>query len=70
MAAMKLSESFWREILRIVVYHNNCSLSQKKITPYENENEEKPNPKNLRVIDSQAWVYVPRKLRKKLTDKV
>ena len=65
---MKLPKSLWGEILKMVAYFKNRSLSQKDVTPYERVNEEKPDVKHLRAIGYRAWVHVPEKLRKKLID--
>ena len=69
MAAMRLSKSLWRKILKTVAYLKNRSPNQKEVTLYERANEGKPNLKHLRNVGSRAWVHEPEKLRKKLNDR-
>lgn len=69
MVVIKLSKSLWGEILKTVAYFKIFSPSWKDVTPYERLNEEKLNLKHLQTINSWAWVYIPRKLRKKLLNR-
>ncbi len=51
-----------------MAYLKNRSPSEKGVSHYEIAIEEKQNLKKLRVIGSQAWVHIPKKMRKKLND--
>jgi hypothetical protein len=66
-AEAKLDKRLWMEIADTVVYLKNGSpTSAVASTPYELWRGVKPNHSHLKIIDSTAYVHVPKEKRTKL----
>jgi hypothetical protein len=66
----RIPREMWNEIIKTIAYLFNQSLHyQLNKTSYEMIKEIKPNLSHLRVIESTAWVHIPKEKTKKLDDR-
>uniref|UniRef100_A0A0A9XEY5 Retrovirus-related Pol polyprotein from transposon TNT 1-94 n=1 Tax=Lygus hesperus TaxID=30085 RepID=A0A0A9XEY5_LYGHE len=71
LADADLPKHFWAEAVLTAAYLMNRSPSRALggKTPYEIWHQEKPDLSNLRIFGCDAWVQVPKQLRKKWDEK-
>ncbi len=69
LSTMKLAKSLWFKILNTVAYLKIRSPGFNGITPFEKLQGDKPDLRHLRIVGSYAWVYIPKKNRRKLDER-
>ncbi len=67
-STMKLPKSLLFKILKTVAYLKNRSQCSDGINPFEKLRGNKPNLRHLGIVDSRAWVHIPKKKRRKLDE--
>lgn len=69
LSIMKFLKSLWLEIIKTVTYLKNRSLGIDSIKLFEYLEGERPNLCHLKIVNSHAWVYIPKEKRRKLDEK-
>lgn len=63
---MHLPKTLWEELIKTVAYLENENSGINDITLYELDNHVRPNLSHLKVIDSRAWIFIPKEKKVKL----